>query len=71
MEKIQDLSFGSKNLQITCVTWMCILMWLNLNVEAAEDKYTKLTLRSTHPGWTAEIGRVSKHTPSTNSTSNF
>ena len=50
---------------------MCILMWLNLNVEAGEDKYTKRTLGSTHPGWTAEIGRVSKHTPSTNSTSNF
>ena len=50
------------------MTKMCILLWLNLNVQAAEDKYTKLTLESTQPGRTVKIGRVSKLTPSTNST---
>ena len=43
---------------------MCVLMWLNLNVPGAEDKYTKRTLGPTRPGRTAKIGRVSKHTPS-------
>ena len=50
------------------MTKVCILMWLNLNVQAAEDKYTKLTLESTHPGRTAKIGRVSKLTSLSHST---